>query len=90
MKECFGHKPIGIPTKPKVPRKYNYAYKRKKPIPDYLGYVKGKSTVTALEVCRQFFISEIAAGKVLRDLEKQGIVKSLPRENHDKKVWGVI
>jgi hypothetical protein len=84
MIEYFGH----VLDKPKQERKYpnKKSYYVKKEKPDFEGFIKSKSEVTALDLARQFLISEQTGLVVLRKLTAKGIVEKLPCGAHDKQI----
>lgn len=85
MRECFGHVLDRPKPEKKYPNKKKYYVKKEKP--DFKGFIKEKGQVTALELARQFLISEQTGLVTLRKLAKDGLVEKLPCGAHDKQIW---
>jgi predicted HTH transcriptional regulator len=85
--EYFGH----VLDKPKQERKYpnKKSYYVKKEKPDFEGFIKSKSEVTALDLARQFLISEQTCLLTLRKFAASGLIEKIPCGVHDKQVWKV-
>ena len=81
--EYFGHKV----DRPKPEKKHKKKYYVKKEKPDFEGFIKQKGQVTALELARQFLLSEQTGLVTLRKLAKDGLVEKLPCGAHDKQIW---
>ena len=83
--EYFGHKV----DRPKPIKKHKKKYYVKKEKPDFEGFIKQKGQVTALELARQFLLSEQTGLVALRKLMSQGKLEKLPCGSHSKQIWKV-